>query len=96
MRWATAFHRACVEAGIPPTPDYNGAQYEGVGILQTNTRRGLRLVAARPTCDPHAVVQTCACAPARAPTASASRTGRAVGVEYRVGAERRFVRACRR
>jgi choline dehydrogenase-like flavoprotein len=37
-----AFHRACQEAGIPATADYNGAQYEGVSILQTNTRRGLR------------------------------------------------------
>ncbi len=36
----SAFHRACVEAGIPATADYNGAQYEGVGILQTNTKRG--------------------------------------------------------
>ena len=37
-----AFHQACVEAGIPATPDYNGKQYEGVGFLQTNTKNGLR------------------------------------------------------
>ena len=37
-----AFHRACQEADIPATADYNGAHYEGVGILQTNTLRGLR------------------------------------------------------
>jgi len=37
-----AFHRACEEAGIPSTSDYNGRQYEGVGYLQFNTRRGLR------------------------------------------------------
>ncbi len=37
-----AFHDACVAAGIPATPDYNGRQYEGVGYLQTNTRRGVR------------------------------------------------------
>jgi len=38
-----AFHQACIEAGIPATADYNAAQYEGVGYLQTNTRRGLRM-----------------------------------------------------
>ena len=37
-----AFHDGCVQAGIPATPDYNGRQYEGVGYLQTNTRRGAR------------------------------------------------------
>ena len=37
-----AFHKACIEAGVPATPDYNGAQYEGVGYLQSNTKRGLR------------------------------------------------------
>ncbi len=38
-----AFHAACLQAGIPATADYNGPQYEGVGHLQTNTRRGLRM-----------------------------------------------------
>lgn len=38
-----AFHRACEEAGIPSTRDYNGRHYEGVGYLQFNTRRGLRV-----------------------------------------------------
>jgi choline dehydrogenase len=38
-----AFHAACVQAGIPPTADYNGMQYEGVGHLQFNTRRGRRV-----------------------------------------------------
>lgn len=37
-----AFVDACREAGIPANPDYNGAAYEGVGLLQLNTRRGLR------------------------------------------------------
>lgn len=36
------FIDACESAGIPRNPDYNGAQYEGVGYLQFNTRRGLR------------------------------------------------------
>lgn len=37
-----AFVAACEEAGIPRTPDYNGAVYTGVGYLQLSTRRGYR------------------------------------------------------
>ena len=37
-----AFHGSCVEAGVPANADYNGRQYEGVGYLQTNTKRGMR------------------------------------------------------
>ncbi|MEK7320806.1 MAG: GMC family oxidoreductase N-terminal domain-containing protein, partial [Pseudomonadota bacterium] len=33
------FVQACVQAGIPANPDYNGINYEGVGYLQLNTRR---------------------------------------------------------
>jgi choline dehydrogenase len=41
-----AFIAACQAVGIPATPDYNGAQHEGVGRLQMNTRRGRRVSAA--------------------------------------------------
>lgn len=37
-----AFKSACVSAGIPANPDYNGAFYEGVGYLQLNTLNGQR------------------------------------------------------
>lgn len=37
-----AFLDACESSGIPRNPDYNGAQYEGVGYLQFSTKRGLR------------------------------------------------------
>lgn len=36
------FLAACSRAGIPATPDYNGAQYEGASYLQLSTRRGER------------------------------------------------------
>jgi choline dehydrogenase len=39
------FVQACVQAGIPANADYNGENYEGVGYLQLNTRRGLRVSA---------------------------------------------------
>ncbi len=90
-----AFHQACIEAGIPATPDYNGAQYEGVGFLQTNTKKGLRhggreayLRGARGRTNLH--LRT---------SARVHRirieNGRAVGVEYRVGQTDHFARATR-
>ena len=39
---ADAFVQACLQAGIPANPDYNGARYEGVGYLQLSTRDGQR------------------------------------------------------
>jgi choline dehydrogenase len=41
------FIKAGQEAGVPFTPDLNGASIEGVGFYQINTRGGLRLSAAR-------------------------------------------------
>ena len=46
-----AFLSACQEAGIPPTKDYNGGQYEGVGYLQLCTLRGERCSTARAYLD---------------------------------------------
>lgn len=43
----TAFVQACIEAGIPATDDYNGAQYEGASFLQLNTQAGQRCSTAR-------------------------------------------------
>ena len=37
-----AFLRACAQAGIPETDDYNGGGYYGAGLMQLSTRRGLR------------------------------------------------------
>lgn len=39
---SAAFLAACETAGIPGVADYNGARYEGAGMLQLNTARGLR------------------------------------------------------
>jgi choline dehydrogenase len=37
-----AFVRACTEAGIAPTPDYNAVSYEGVRYLEQTVHRGRR------------------------------------------------------
>ena len=34
--------QACDELGLPQTPDYNGARFEGAAIYDINVRRGLR------------------------------------------------------
>ena len=90
-----AFHKACTEAGVPATPDYNGDQYEGVGYLQSNTKRGLRFGGREAYLHPargrpNLRMRT----GARADRIRVEK-GRAVGVDYRVGGERRFARATR-
>jgi choline dehydrogenase len=90
-----AFHEACVQAGIPATADYNGAQYEGVGYLQSNTRRGLRFGGREAYLRPaHGRPNLHLRTGARAERIRVDK-GRAVGVEYRLGGERRFARASR-
>lgn len=42
-----AFEAACVEAGLPANPDYNGAAQLGAGAPQLSQRRGRRWSAAR-------------------------------------------------
>lgn len=82
------FLDACVSTGIPRNEDYNGDQYEGVGYLQFNTRRGWRqgtreayLNEARS--NPNLDIQ---------PEAMAHRVlfsgSRAVGVEYELNGEK--------
>jgi choline dehydrogenase len=77
-----AFLGACIEAGIPETPDYNGGQYEGVAYLQTNTRGGRRHGGREAYIDP---VRTRSNLDIRT-GARVSRirieNGRATGVEY--------------
>ena len=34
------FVRACEQAGIPPTDDFNGARQDGAGVYQTTSRQG--------------------------------------------------------
>lgn len=41
-RLTDAFLRACAQAGIPESADYNADGCEGAGLMQFSTRRGLR------------------------------------------------------
>ncbi|BBW99147.1 MULTISPECIES: GMC family oxidoreductase [Mycolicibacterium] len=42
-----AYMKACLQAGYPSNPDYNGTSQDGVGLAQVNHRRGTRSQASR-------------------------------------------------
>jgi choline dehydrogenase len=90
-----AFVAACVEAGIPPTDDFNGKSQEGAGYYQYTIRDGrrgstavtyLRDAANRPNLRiiTHAEVESIAL-----------DERRASGVRFSVGGEKRFIKARR-
>jgi choline dehydrogenase len=86
---------ACVEAGIPLNPDVNGAEQEGVGYYQLTVKNGQRCSAAVAYLHPvmgrkNLVVETRALA-----TRILIEDGRAVGVEFLQGGERRTARAAK-
>jgi choline dehydrogenase/4-pyridoxate dehydrogenase len=88
---------ACLASGaalqMPRTPDYNGAQQEGLGLMQQTIRGGRRCSAAeaylRPALSrPNLTVETGALA-----NRIVLEAGRAVGIEYQRGGETHTVRA---
>jgi choline dehydrogenase len=88
-----AFIDAAVETGLPYNRDFNGATQEGVGLFQTTTRKGRRASTSVAYLGPaknrpNLSIET---------SAQASRIlfegRRAVGLEYRRGAELKRVRA---
>jgi choline dehydrogenase len=91
----SAWHAAAQESGIPATDDYNGARFDGVGILQYSVHRGWRCSTAeaylRPIMHrPNLRVETGAL------TQRVLLEGkRAVGVVYRQGPNEFTVRARR-
>jgi choline dehydrogenase len=85
--------QACIQAGITPNPDFNGAQQEGCGYYQTTTkdRRRWSTAAAylRPARKrPNLVIRTHAHA-----TRVLVENGRAVGVEFQSSRGRETARA---
>ncbi len=90
---------ACLAAGaalqMPETPDYNGAQQEGLGRMQQTIRDGRRCSAAEAYLRPafnraNLTIETGALA-----NRVVLENGRAVGVEYAYGGETRIARAAR-
>ncbi len=82
-RIAERMLQACIEAGIPPNPDFNGAKQEGCGYYQTTTKDRRRWSTAVAYLRParkrqNLVVRTNAHA-----TRVLVENGRAVGVEFR-------------
>ena len=82
---------ACVQAGIPANPDFNGTQQEGCGYYQTTTRNKRRWSAAKAYLSnppPNLTIRTNAHA-----TRVLIEQGRATGVEYQTAAERQIGKA---
>lgn len=90
-----AFHQACVEAGVPATHDYNGAQYEGVGVLQTNTRRGMRQGGREAYLHPAQGRENLRIRTGARARSIRVENGRAMGVEFYAGQQMHFARARR-
>jgi choline dehydrogenase len=85
--------QACMQAGVPRNPDFNGARQEGCGYYQTTTSSGRRWSTARAYLDqarkrPNLTIQTGAQA-----TRILVTDGRAVGVEFQTPAGRRTAHA---
>jgi choline dehydrogenase len=90
---AEAMLQACMQAGIPRNPDFNGSRQEGCGYYQTTTSAGRRWSTARAYLEqarkrPNLVIQTEAQA-----TRVLIENARAVGVEFHTPAGRRTARA---
>ncbi len=88
-----ALLEACKQAGIPETPDFNGAQQEGCGYYQTTTNNKRRWSTAVAYLNPartrpNLKIETKAYA-----TKVLIENGRAVGVEYQSPGGRKTARA---
>jgi choline dehydrogenase len=90
---ADAVMEACVQAGIPRNPDFNGAEQEGCGYYQTTSSNRRRWSTAKAYLQParqrqNLVVQTGAHA-----TRVLIENNRAIGVEYQTATGRRVAHA---
>jgi 4-pyridoxate dehydrogenase len=88
-----AYFRAAEAAGHPVTEDYNGAQQEGFGRLQSTIGRGLRCSAADAYLRPSMARKNLTVVTDAHATRIITEQGRAVGIEYRSGIHRDMVHA---
>jgi choline dehydrogenase len=90
-----AMVEAARQAGIPYTPDFNGAQQEGVGYYQTTTRRNRRLNTSRAYLRPARRRRNLRIVTAAQATRVLIEERRATGIEYRTPAGLVMARARR-
>jgi choline dehydrogenase-like flavoprotein len=88
-----AFLRAAIEAGVPPTPDFNGAEQAGVGLTQVTQREGRRDSTATAFLRPARRRANLTIATNTHATRVLFEGRRAVGVAYRQGDRQRIARA---
>ncbi len=78
-----AFLKACEEAGLPQTPDYNAAQMEGCWPAQVTQRNGERCSAAKAYLTPHLGRDNLTVVTKAQACRIDLQGRRAIGVEYR-------------
>ena len=85
QRWeiGAAMLSACLEAGIPANPDFNGARQDGAGYYQTTTKNGQRWSSAVAYLNPARKRPNLTIRPDAHATRVLIADGRATGVEYR-------------
>ena len=84
---------ACVQAGLPRNPDFNGAAQEGAGVYQMTIRNARRNSAARAFLRPAMRRSNLRVLTNALATRVLVENGRAVGVEYRLGDTTKVLRA---
>jgi choline dehydrogenase len=90
---SVAFVEAAAKAGIPRNDDFNGAELDGVGLLQVNQRRGRRWSAADAYLRPALRRSNLSVITGAHVTKVVFERGRAVGVAYTAGGEARTAHA---
>ncbi len=95
VRWdiLDAFQAAAAECGIAPVDDFNTGDNAGVGYFQVNQKRGRRWSAARGFLKPVLGRPNLRLQTGAMTERIVVENGRATGVVYRVGGEKRLARA---
>jgi choline dehydrogenase-like flavoprotein len=94
-RFSPVFVEAARQAGFADTPDFNGAQQEGVGMYQVTHKNGERFSAAKAYLTPNLSRPNLHVITGAHATRILLEQKRAVGVEYAQGGEIKQLRASR-
>ncbi len=97
QHWSNPGSRAFVDAGtelqLPRNDDFNGPQFEGVGLFQVTQKQGERWSAARAYVEHHRDAGRMAVETGALVEKILIENGRAVGVQIKQGRARRTIRA---